>query len=664
MAVPSLHRWLLAVGLLSASLASVAQMPGFPTGMPGMPPGGPPVVRPHHDPAKLPDITLPFTPATVQWTPAPSGAGEFLLTRAEDCFPALKVGGRTVIGTPLGLQVVQGGQLSLHPTLYGKPLLVIDEAEGLLWVQEINGGLYALDPETLAITHAYPTVHGQCVAINASGFWCLDTFEHALNIPADNDPAAYAVIHYDRTGKECRRFATDGTALRKKDTIAWVAADDDALWLLVHPDYRETCGMHDYGPKRLYRLDFIKGTLRQIKQPVAAMVSPMSMQPDSLLWAVGSEEENIVAVMRLDKHTLASTRVGKIPEKYASGGLLLCDGVVWGWTRADFSSTTPSSYAAFSATDCRRIPLEQVGPPPDDVMKACQQSCFLVPPQRVIAVDAERAWLLSSDQRTLTEVRDTGEVLRRDLSALSGPISHIMPRTTLPGRLMLRVSNADYQVLQVTAGETSAHRLFLGDVDYDPICERSGGRYWLRGREKLFTADTEFTLREIELPGGKMPERILPIGDDALLCYRDALYRVTGRTGELHEITSWATQVPQGLRHLGIRYVLGMRGDRLFLYSGYSPDDPHTLLLIYDLPQDRWQQVELPQSYRPIPGAQPYVYAEQKLYTVDERGVTPVGTLPSEGMSPLGGTTRYLYVDTSVGICRLPWSAVLGKEAN
>ena len=666
--------WMLTAMLLCAVLASLAQQP-------------PP--RPQAPQVK--EIALPpaETPA-LSWVRAPTGPGEFLFNEPGPQ-QGLQVGDRRILATSLGLLCIQAdGSTSLLPALYAQPTYLAGQFDGKLWVQNTKGGLFALDLQSLKVVEEYPEVKGQCLAVTPGGFWCLDTFELAQGFGTrggNSLPAAYGLIFYDRQGKEARRLQADGTAFPKSE-IHWATLDGDAIWVIAHTCLGVICGCgaRDYAAGHLYRVDCAAGTVQMVKSALIPAV-PFILK-DRLIWILPNERQEFgnAEVMQLDKRTLAVTRLGVIPGKFAER-LQVDERYLWCYPR-DYAaeSTAAPEPVVYRLQDCRRVRLAEAGPAPlavksfDPVMRlgrARGEAYF-----RLLAAGDHCAWLQKSTDSNLFEIADDGRTLVRDLSAISMPArdpeeigGFLMPLKSLPDSLLFHSGGQYHQVYLLKAEAPTLMKISFPESVNNAIA--SDRRLWLSGSGgKVFTAGVDLRFTTITLPQNSESgwRASVAIGDAVFKFRPDGPLKIDAATGKTVPVASWKAQLSDEVRaelDTPYRSYRARDGRLVYLFSIEKDNDKwQTAVVSYQPTEDRWQYRLLADSRHMISvitRSESYLipYEDTSIFRGegDEDTLAPAGELPFMAYRA-SATEQYLYLNTDVGVYRARWAELLRDRRN
>lgn len=613
---------------------------------------------------------IPFVTANelLRWTAAPTGAGEFLLS-VQPHEPRVTIGTLTLVPTNLGLlRMVDEQSVALVPGLFGRQVFIFGEAEGKIWVQDTAGQMYGLNRETLAIETKVNGLGGACIGVLPDAIWCLDSYtanDNERRFPYGTS----ALIEYDRTGKE-RRQVKLADAAPADFQILLAKIDGAQIWVATS-NGDASC---------IHRVDITTGAIQTVKAERVQL--PIFLLNDRLVW-LDMHNGKHATVFQLDKATLQASSIGKLPTKYVGHAydnetkILVTDEYIW------------CQGAVFSSKDCRRIRAQQAGTPPElpaQTRRNSEEEMLHIAGYTFLGADAERAWL--GCEGMLAEVHNDGTLVTRDLKAMQLPRLPVGV-TAMTGSVV--VSDEEHtRLYRVHSDEDTVQIAVPNDQLTTGLATEK--RLWFANHRRLVTCGPEMQLRKMVNP---TPQRLdlrqaLAVGDELYLFGPEQrFWRINGATGTLLNIESWEALLPEEERaklRLQTAYPLA-NGRLLFLFTQGRPRHNEedegdeeapadakapVVLLAYDPATDQWQRLQVPDktpailtvvnTARGMIGVSPN---GRSLYRAGETGWEPLGTLPlaTSTMSLAGGTDRYLYLQSPIGLYRLRWDELTPVDA-
>lgn len=398
---------------------------------------------------------------------------------------------------------------------------------------------------------------------------------------------------------------------------------------------------------------------------------------DRLIWIMPSEryDQGNARVMQLDKRTLAVTRLGVIPGKYARQ-VMIDERYLWcfpeDYYRWEAEGREPE-VVVYSSRTCRRVRLAEAGPAPDpkDRMPLMMR---LPHPQdvRLLAADHRCVWLQHVATSRIYELPDDGPPRTIDLAGISAR-SFLRSRWSLPEGCLCYPDSGSARLLLIKAGAPTATLLAFPDSIRDiTVGDR---RLWFFGHDKKwYIAGTDWRFRAGTLPpSANNPDTISLAKGDALYFFgENGPQQLDGVTGQISEIASWATQLSEEerakLKHPDLSYR-APDGRLMFLFRERDNDNARQSVAVsYDPAQDRWQcrRVDHPYftSMVVTPTATYYLSFDDPgvIYRCEGDGPTPAGRLPFADITySMCATERYLYLGTAVGVYRAPWAELLRR---
>ena len=311
------------------------------------------------------DVKVAATP--LPWAHSAEMSGELLVDEQLLSSPQ-SLAGQSWVASDFGVLRLSPGQPArILPSLLGHRMRLIGEYAGRVWVQELQGPVFALDPSTGGVEQRFPTVQGQCFAIGVEGFWCLDTFEPFLSHGFHGENAdAHAVIAYNPEGKERLRLPADGTAL-PNGRLLWAGVDAECLWVI------DSCEGQAHGGPQICRISRASGKVDSF--PVSRNVKfPLLLNAHNLIWLESHDNVKYSTICKLDKQTGMSSTVGKIFEEYTWGKLGVSDQYLWCFPNQNYQQKTPRETAVFSLEDGHRVHVAESGTPPSPISPPQQDS--------------------------------------------------------------------------------------------------------------------------------------------------------------------------------------------------------------------------------------------------------------------------------------------------
>ena len=651
-----------------------------------------PPAAPAHAAWQLEEISLPAQPLTapLPWVKSPAGPGEFLLGQS---FPLISMEStyahqRRFIATVSGLLMIEpDGRASLVSAAFGQPCMWVGEKKGRLWVQQRDGTLLGLDPQTLAVAEQVHGLTGPCFAIDAGSIWCYDSMEMATgglykNV-VNRFPFASALIEYDRTGREKRRFTADGVSL-PKCAIIKALLDPNVLWVVINGDRAR-----NYGEAQIFRVDRASGKVTKL-DAVTNVGDRMLNLPAQLVWTTarqGQDEPGATCPINvLDKKTLAVTQPAQIPAKYANGLYAVQDGKLWCVVTPriyDMPRRSPEepypTIAVFSLTDGRRIHVEDAGLSPAEGPSTTKRPPVIA--YSVVGCQPDRAWVCGTDNR-LYDIPDAGEPRQRDCFAL-GPIRQLCPRVSGMSDAFLGyagdLSFPKSTLLQIFPHSDRAIRCVIDEVF--PVTA-SIQRAWFISNGNILTCGEDLKPRTIKLSDDIDTTHLIggttvSNGDKLYFFIAGNVYVADAAAGTVVKLASWRRDAPKALwksddPEAAFRTSDGRIVFNLYTRAKAADEDSaasanHATLACYDPGMDSWtftpndritfwgDTLETPYGTLHVP--------EEKdvLYRGTATDWKEVGRLPFciKRLYFSACTARYLYLDTPLGLYRVRWAELL-----
>jgi len=650
------------------------------------------------------EISVPVAPLTapLPWVKPPSGPGEFLLSWNSYFSVPVTIGRHDLLATQAGVLCREpDGELRLLAAGYGQAVMIVGQYEGRMWIQQEDGDLIGLNPETLLEQERLPKLAGPCFALDAHSVWCYDSGEMGhdglLVMVGNRNPFASALIEYSRAGKELHRFTADGKSLPKTE-IASAYADADAVWVVSRPCLAIicSCGAKHYGEMELLRIDRATGKVEHI--PHTENINPVLLnQPNRLIWSSpgemrSAEDHGSATLYVLDKATCAVTPRGKIPASYAAQILAAREEQLWcaETIQRQHRPHTPFDIQAsrtglvvFSLTDGKRIHRDTAGQPPAEIPAIAPQ-----PPlagYTLCGGSTGRAWLQGQTQQ-IYEIPDNETILVHDCSALGNIAGEHWWGTPPPDSVYVRVGSFDEEgsyLVKLLPGMQKAMKLSSSSQEHFFSLTASERRIWVDAGLITTAIDANGPIHAFTGPSDA--ERIdfgysgmVPLGDVLYSYQNSQLVRADVATQRITAVASWRAQAPKEWQHIEHGDALFSTPDgKLVLQltknrrntEGVVEEKPTSLLAVYTPATDAWtfsttdRQLQFFNVLQSLSGTYATPSRERMIYRGTAAGWTPVGKLPcSVELRSSVATPKYLYTGTSLGILRIPWQE-LSKEA-
>lgn len=630
-------------------------------------------------------ITLPFTDITAAspWVKAPDGKAEFILSIPDSSNTALKAGilsyglpafgsslfegyfpppfattmpgsDTLLMATPNGLlSIDRKGGVRIEPSLYGRKVCLVGTAAGSFWVQDLEGGMVALDPKTLAIRRETGKVEGIVIAVDDTGFWSVD-YHDAFSVDGSLVTWGTRLIEYGLDGAEKRHFAC-GENNFPAGRIEWSAVDARAVWLVIQsplPDAAYIPNGEDY--IKLYRLDRATGQVSEVKTAPPGVNGYASL-PGILLWK--NYGENILGI--LNKDNMTTKTIGRLPEDCRKAICLLTETTLWCYARQEAETEFGNDQyitKTYRLNDLKEIPVENAGAPPSMLPLQLPQD------NEVLGGDNERVWVEMPDQ--LLEITDNGEMYSRDYSKYCPSSYFAFYSPVFFGKLCLNMVADTYtdgaaSLLIIQSGQQSA-RISQKEV---MLLGSNEKRAWGSTQKEILTFTPDLKTRLIPIDEITDFGFLVVLNDSLYISVGDdELMVIDGLTGKTKTITSSNGRLPDNYRlpRAWFNAYAAPDGSLVLHLKEFMREVGTEKLMRYEPATDQWTLLPGTEWYSPLKSIFG-IYGlgdDGTLYIGLAEGWKAMAKVPlsvARSASLAARTTRYLYLNTDLGICRIPW---------
>jgi hypothetical protein len=632
------------------------------------------------DPAII-ELKIPPKPLTqsLRWQHEPNGPGEFLfqpdpllMSRPES---HTTIADREFCATSLGLLTKKGPEpWTIVPATYGLNLKIAGSHDGQLMLSTAGKSLFSLDPTNLAIHLQLKNIQGYVINIERDGFWVMDNF------PEDS--------HTQRAwgGREIAHYSTDGTELTRyklgehnipPGVISETHFDRDALWLIVRPNTWSYSG-----PCTWIRIDRSTALITVARSNA---VWTAVYLPDQILYTEYPDKLNSNdRVMSIDKKTM---KVIPIPTRIPPCSVIVENGIyIWVIPQPDKATGKTASPIALSLPDLKPIPDAKLLP------SSLMDSANLAVGQfaHVLAADLDIAWILQGST-ALLELHDEESALQRKIaSASSANYASVNEATGLArGKNLFRV--IDNAIVEVSAGGEILRRRDLATTD-ETVKILGVGRedIWVFvSGPKPRCIRLKYDLSDNTTQIDAQPMRPDIVGDDdAFSLGHGEIWHINHATTKWETLPSFDRQFTQAQRRdltLVRKLIRLPDGKLLFMPPDVSPSHVDFGTFIYDPAADVWQTAKdrIFAAKLLIAGKTLYALVFDLDAPQQADGVLPLKylyawdgvawkvaseTLPApirlgvhyeyDAWLDAVSTSRFLYMNTPLGIYRVQWTSM------